>query len=129
MIRHPLFRLLSVSIFILSIGFVVRVMAQPPSLEPLRWRYIGPVGNRTTSIVGVPGQPFIYYTGSASGGIFKTVDGGIHWEPIFDAQPVSSIGSLAVAASDPSIVWAGRDWRYPKEGIGFHRSRACRHGA
>jgi photosystem II stability/assembly factor-like uncharacterized protein len=73
----------------------------------MRWRYIGPVGNRTTSIVGVPGQPFIYYTGSASGGIFKTIDGGIHWESIFDAQPVSSVGSLAIAPSDPNIVWAG----------------------
>ena len=68
---------------------------------------IGPVGNRTTSIVGVPGQPYIYYAGSASGGIFKTTDGGIHWEAIFDGQPVSSIGSLAVAASDPNVVWAG----------------------
>src|ERR1051326_1420712 len=73
----------------------------------MRWRYIGPVGNRTTSIVGVPGQPFIYYTGSASGGVFKTIDGGIHWEAVFDAQPVSSIGSLAIAPSDPNIVWAG----------------------
>jgi len=58
-------------------------------------------------VAGVPGQPYIYYAGSASGGIFKTTDGGIHWEAIFDSQPVSSIGSLAVAASDPNIVWAG----------------------
>ena len=75
--------------------------------DAMRWRYIGPVGNRTTSIVGVPGQPFIYYTGSASGGIFKTIDGGIHWDSIFDAQPVSSIGSLAIAPSDPNTIWAG----------------------
>jgi photosystem II stability/assembly factor-like uncharacterized protein len=66
-----------------------------------------PVGNRTTSIVGVPGQPYIYYAGSASGGVFKTTDGGIHWDAIFDSQPVSSIGSLAVAPSDPNVVWAG----------------------
>src|SRR5213593_4476699 len=83
------------------------IRAQQTNIEALRWRYIGPVGNRVTSIVGVPGQPYIYYTGSASGGIFKTSDGGIHWEAIFDAQPVSSIGSLAIAASDPNIVWAG----------------------
>lgn len=81
--------------------------AQQPNTDALRWRYIGPVGNRTTSVVGVPGQPYVYYAGSASGGIFKTTDGGIHWEPIFDAQPVSSIGSLAIADSDPNIVWAG----------------------
>src|SRR5499433_941127 len=84
-----------------------QVLAQQPNINAIRWRYIGPVGNRVTSIVGVPGQPYIYYAGSASGGIFKTVDGGIHWEPIFDGQPVSSIGSLAIAASDPNTVWAG----------------------
>src|SRR5256884_2871705 len=81
--------------------------AQQPNTDAIRWRYIGPVGNRTTSIVGVPGQPYIYYAGSASGGIFKTIDGGIHWEAIFDGQPVSSIGSLVVAPSDSNTVWAG----------------------
>jgi photosystem II stability/assembly factor-like uncharacterized protein len=81
--------------------------AQQPNIDAMRFRYIGPVGNRTTSIAGVPGQPYVYYAGSASGGIFKTIDGGIHWEPIFDGQPVSSIGSLAVASSDPNIIWAG----------------------
>ncbi|MBC8165954.1 MAG: sialidase, partial [Bryobacteraceae bacterium] len=73
----------------------------------LRYRYIGPVGNRLTSVVGLPGQPNIYFVGAASGGIFKTTDGGVHWEPVFDEQPVSSIGSLAIAPSDPNIVWAG----------------------
>src|ERR1043166_4746237 len=104
MTRKPLL-LLSAFVFILGVTNAF-VQAQP-SAEALRWRYIGPVGNRVTSIVGVPGQPYIYYAGWGSGGIFKTVDGGIHWEPIFDAQPVQSIGSLAVAASDPNIVWAG----------------------
>ena len=73
----------------------------------LKFRYIGPVGNRASAVAGVPNNPYIYYVGAASGGIFKTTDGGIHWAPIFDAEPVSSIGSLAVAASDPNIVWAG----------------------
>src|ERR1041385_5116815 len=107
MTTNPL-RILFASVFILA-ATAAAAFAQPAqqNLDPLRWRYIGPVGNRVTSIVGVPGQPYIYYTGSASGGIFKTVDGGIHWEPIFDAQPVSSIGSLAIAGSNPDIVWAG----------------------
>jgi photosystem II stability/assembly factor-like uncharacterized protein len=83
-----------------------------PQIDPalyanLEYRYIGPVGNRTIAVAGVPGNPNVYYTGAASGGIFKTVDGGIHWTPIFDDEPVSSVGALAVAASDPSIVWAG----------------------
>src|SRR5215472_12304859 len=73
----------------------------------MKFRYIGPVGNRATAVAGIPGNPSVYYVGAASGGIFKSTDGGIHWDPIFDDQPVSSIGSLAVAASDPNIVWAG----------------------
>src|ERR1044072_4412665 len=76
-------------------------------LGALRYRHIGPTGNRLTSVVGIPGQPNIYYTGAASGGIWKTIDGGVHWEPIFDSEPVSSIGALAIAPSDPNIVWAG----------------------
>src|SRR5258706_13491917 len=100
--------LLLATFVVLSFGpGVALVDAQQPNTDALGYRYIGPVGNRTTSIVGVPGQPYIYYAGSASGGIFKTTDGGIHWEAIFDGQPVSSIGSLAIAPSDPNIVWAG----------------------
>jgi photosystem II stability/assembly factor-like uncharacterized protein len=76
-------------------------------LGALRFRHIGPVGNRLTSVVGIPGQPNIYYVGAASGGIWKTIDGGVHWEPIFDSQPVSSIGALAIAPSNPNIIWAG----------------------
>src|SRR5271163_4365047 len=84
-------------------------LAQPSedALSRLHYRYIGPVGNRVDAAVGVPGDPNVYYAGAASGGIFKSTDGGTHWEPIFDGQPVSSIGSLAVATTDPNIVWAG----------------------
>lgn len=76
-------------------------------LGALRFRHIGPVGNRLTSVVGVPRDPNTYYVGAASGGIWKTIDGGVHWQPIFDSQPVSSIGALAIAPSDPNTVWAG----------------------
>jgi hypothetical protein len=76
-------------------------------LGALRYRHIGPTGNRLTSVAGIPGQPNVYYVGAASGGIWKTIDGGSHWDPIFDSQPVSSIGALAIAPSNPNIVWAG----------------------
>jgi photosystem II stability/assembly factor-like uncharacterized protein len=104
--------------FLLFLAAIV-VISIPPSARAqgmtsdadvysqLKFRYIGPVGNRATAVAGVPGNPYLYYVGAASGGIFKTTDGGIHWEPIFDAESVSSIGSLAVAASDANIVWAG----------------------
>src|SRR5438445_7814224 len=79
----------------------------PEVYSQLRWRYVGPEGNRISAVAGVSGDPLVYYAGSASGGIAKTVDGGVHWEQIFDDQPVQSIGALAVAPSDPNSVWAG----------------------
>jgi photosystem II stability/assembly factor-like uncharacterized protein len=78
-----------------------------PVLDSLRWRHIGPEGNRFSAVAGIPGNTRIYYVGAASGGIYKTTDGGVHWSEMFDAQPVQSIGSLAVSESDPNIVWAG----------------------
>jgi photosystem II stability/assembly factor-like uncharacterized protein len=78
----------------------------PP--DGLSFRFLGPVvGNRVASIAGIPGDPTTYYAGAASGGIWKTTDGGIRWAPIADSMPVTAIGALAVAPSDPGIVWAG----------------------
>ena len=82
----------------------VALQAQGQSLTPdvfreLDYRYIGPDGNRIIAVVGEPGNPNVIYAGAASGGIFKTTDGGIHWEPIFDDQAVSSVGALAMARS------------------------------
>jgi len=79
----------------------------PALYKGLSWRFIGPEGNRFSSAVGIPGDPGTYYVGAASGGIYKTTDAGVHWNSIFDDQPVQSIGSLAVAPSDRNIVWAG----------------------
>ncbi len=82
-------------------------LASSASLEALRFRYIGPVGNRVAAVAGIAGDANTYYAGAASGGIWKTTDAGIHWSPIFDDQTISSIGALAVAPSSPNIVWAG----------------------
>jgi photosystem II stability/assembly factor-like uncharacterized protein len=76
--------------------------------DGLAFRFVGPRdGNRIASIAGIPGDPSIYYAGAASGGIWKTTDGGIRWQPVSDGMPVAAIGALAVAPSDPGIVWAG----------------------
>lgn len=78
----------------------------PP--EPLRFRYVGPPSaGRFSAIAGIPGNTQVYYAGAASGGVWKTTDGGQTFEPIFDDQPVQAIGALAVAQSNPNIVWAG----------------------
>ena len=73
----------------------------------LSYRFIGPPGNRVDAVAGISGDAYTYYAGAASGGIWKTSDGGIHWRPIFDREAVSSIGALAVAPSNPNVVWAG----------------------
>ncbi len=86
---------------------VLGAQAPPASYSQLHWRTIGPEGNRFTSAASIPGDPLIYYVGAASGGIWKTTDGGVNWAPIFDKEVVQSIGSLAIARSDPNIVWAG----------------------
>ncbi|PYR72818.1 MAG: sialidase [Acidobacteria bacterium] len=103
-------------LFVLTAVAVVAVTVHPRGQGPavasdayrqLRWRYVGPEGNRVSAVAGVPRDPLVVYAGSASGGIFKTTDGGVNWEPIFDGQEVSSIGAIAVAPSDPNVVWAG----------------------
>ncbi|MCH8939326.1 MAG: sialidase, partial [Gemmatimonadetes bacterium] len=79
----------------------------PDVFSRLTYRHIGPVGNRVSAVAGVPGDPNIYYIGAASGGVFKSVDGGVGWEPVFDDQPAASIGSIAIDPVNPNIVWVG----------------------
>jgi photosystem II stability/assembly factor-like uncharacterized protein len=76
-------------------------------LRSLPFRFIGPTGNRVVAVAGVPGDPSVIYAGAASGGLFKTNDAGLHWAPLFDHLNVASIGAIAVAKSDPNIVWVG----------------------
>jgi photosystem II stability/assembly factor-like uncharacterized protein len=75
----------------------------------LKFRSLGPAiaGGRVTAVAGIPGNPLVYYVGAAGGGIFKSTDGGLNWKAIFTHEATSSIGALAVAASNPSIIWVG----------------------
>jgi photosystem II stability/assembly factor-like uncharacterized protein len=74
----------------------------------MQWRQIGPFrGGRALAIEGVVGEPDVYYFGAVAGGIWKTVDGGANWTPLFDKEDISSIGAIAVAPSDHNIVYAG----------------------
>src|SRR5262249_56811694 len=73
-----------------------------------KYRSIGPAaGGRVSRSCGAPGDPTTYYVGAASGGVWKATDGGLSWKSIFDDQPTSSIGAVAVAPSDPNVVYVG----------------------
>jgi photosystem II stability/assembly factor-like uncharacterized protein len=90
---------------------VTSVTAQTISAElysGLKWRLIGPFrGGRVVAVAGVPGSSTTFYFGSVGGGVWQTSDAGVVWKPMFDAQRIASIGALAVAPSDPKIIYAG----------------------
>jgi photosystem II stability/assembly factor-like uncharacterized protein len=74
----------------------------------MRWRQVGPFrGGRVLAVTGVPGEPNVFYFGGASGGVWKSVDTGVSWQPMFDKQNIASIGSIAVAPSDHNVIYVG----------------------
>lgn len=74
----------------------------------LKWRLIGPFrGGRAVAATGVSSQPDVYYFGGVGGGVWKSADSGLVWHPIFDSEPIASIGAIAVAPSDPNVIYVG----------------------
>ena len=102
-------------------GAVGAAPAPPPSASPtpapqidpklfsgMQWRQVGPFrGGRALAIEGVPGEPNTWYFGAVAGGVWKTLDGGANWTPLFDKQDISSIGAIAVAPSDHNTIYVG----------------------
>jgi photosystem II stability/assembly factor-like uncharacterized protein len=78
-------------------------------LENMKFRNLGPAvgGGRVTTVVGIPGKPNVYYVGAAGGGVFMTQDGGLSWKPIFEKESTASIGAIALAPSNPNLIWVG----------------------
>src|SRR5579885_659567 len=107
----PSYRLLA------AVGLLLATAASPsPAAEPpgptfyagLRWRMIGPFrGGRTVGATGVPGQPNVFYVGVNNGGVWKTTDAGRTWVPIADDLPTGSVGAVAVAPSNPAVLYVG----------------------
>src|SRR5947209_193423 len=96
-----------------AIALVLAVPAPSQTVPPgtygaLRWRLIGPHrGGRVLAVAGVPGDASTFYFGAVDGGVWRTRNAGVTWEPLFDDQPIASVGALAVAPSDLSIIYVG----------------------
>ncbi len=91
------------------------------AFDPLEWRNIGPVNmsGRVADVEGVAGDPRIVYVGTASGGVWKTEDGGLSFRPIFDEQPIASIGDLALAPSNPEVLYVGTGESNVRNSVSF----------
>ncbi|HJQ71177.1 MAG TPA: glycoside hydrolase [Blastocatellia bacterium] len=101
--------LIGISVVLLTSVWVAQAQQPDPKLyQSLRWRCIGPFrAGRTVGASGVPDQPNVFYIGVNNGGVWKTIDYGRTWTPIFDDQPTGSIGDLAVAQSNPRVIYVG----------------------
>ena len=115
------------SSILLSVALALPVAAQgsaratqpADSLNNLKFRNLGPsvAGGRVAAVVGVPGDRNVYYVGAAAGGVWKTTDGGDSWEAVFKDQPTASIGAIALAPSNPNVVWVGTGEGNPRNDV------------
>ncbi len=99
--------LLTLIIFLLCSNLSYAQTLSNNLIMEMEFRHVGPIGNRVTTVAGIPNDPMTYYVGAASGGVWKTIDGGLNWSPIFDNQEVHSIGAISVAPSDPMTIYVG----------------------
>ena len=101
-------RCLLCALFFAQVVMVAAQSVHPSLFSDMRWRMIGPFrGGRTVAATGVPGKQNAFYIAASNGGIWKTTDYGRAWVPIFDGQPTQSIGALALAPSNPNVLYAG----------------------
>ncbi len=94
--------------------------AQAPYAH-LHWRVIGPAiaGGRVASVAGTPQNPKLYYIGTAGGGVWKTDNGAATWSPVFDGEPVSAIGAVAIDPTNQDVVWAGTGEANPRNNVSY----------
>lgn len=107
------------SVLALSAGSVLYGKIDPELLAGMKARSIGPAGmsGRIADIEAVETNPDIIYLGTATGGVWKSANGGFNWTPIFDDQPVAAIGAVAVFQASPDIVWVGTGEGNPRNSV------------
>src|SRR3982751_3647076 len=108
----PMRQFLTLLLFVIPItasrGQRIEPESPAPAAAAMRWRLVGPFrGGRVVAVTGSAAEPHTYYFGAVGGGVWKTTDGGIVWTPMFDAQPVQSIGAIALAPSDAAVLYVG----------------------
>ncbi len=104
-----LLRLSFILLAMLALAFAARAQTlSKDSLAGMKYRLVGPFrGGRVEAVVGIPGNPYVYYFGAAAGGVWKSTNGGLSWTPIFDHESNPSIGAIAIAPSDTNVIYVG----------------------
>src|SRR5689334_2709693 len=101
-------------------GVAAQGSMNPSLYSGLKWRMLGPFrGGRVDAVSGVHGRVNEFYFGAVNGGVWKTIDAGRIWFPVFDSQPVASIGALAVAWSEPNTVYVGSGESTLRDSVGY----------
>ncbi len=119
---------LAITLSMIAVSFGLKSFAQDATADSvsaamanLNWRSIGPanMGGRIADVEGVPGNPNIVYVATGSGGIFKTVNGGMSWTPIFDRQNTISVGDIALEPGNSEVIWVGTGEGNPRNSVSF----------
>ncbi len=109
-LRRPILSVIALALCFSSPATILGQGSDPAKglFDSLKFRNIGPaVGGRVTRVTGVPGNPLVYYFAGAASGVWKSIDGGQTWKPIFDNEQISTVGSIVVAPSDPNVIYIG----------------------
>lgn len=104
---YPIMRLVLGVLVVVASARVYAQTLKSEEISDLKFRHIGPIGNRATCVAGIPGNDQVYIVGAATGGVWKTTDGGLNWRPVFDKENVHAIGAVAISAADPRVVYVG----------------------
>ena len=103
------------------IAALVLAAALDAPYASLKWRSVGPAvaGGRVPAVAGVDNDPNLYYIGAAGGGVWKTVNGGATWTPVFEKQDVSAVGAVTIDPTNENVVWAGTGEANPRNDVTY----------